>query len=107
MDSQEFAVRADDALQNLHRRLLIAGERYGFEADFNAGALAIEFDDPPAKFVVSPNAPVAQIWVSALQKSFKLDWDPARNAFALVGGPTLNDLVAQSAGQLLGEAVHL
>jgi len=107
MDSQEFRDRADDALQNLHRRLAIAGDRYGFEADFAGGALAIEFDDPPAKFVVSPNAPVAQIWVSALQKSFKLDWDPARDAFALAGGPTLKELVAQSAGQLLGEDVQL
>jgi iron donor protein CyaY len=107
MDPQEFRVRADDALQNLHRRLTVAGERYGFEADFAGGALAIEFDEPPAKFVVSPNAPVAQIWVSALSKSFKLDWDPARDAFALTGGPTLIELLAQSAGQLLGEDVRL
>src|SRR5579862_3748201 len=107
MDSQEFRDRADDALKNLHRRLAVAGEHYGFEADFAGGALAIEFDDPPAKFVVSPNAPVTQIWVSALSKSFKLDWDPAREAFALVGGPTLNELLAQSAGQLLGEEVKL
>jgi hypothetical protein len=56
---------------------------------------------------VSPNEPVAQIWVSALSKSFKLDWDPVRDAFALAGGPTLNELLAQSAAQLLGEEVHL
>jgi CyaY protein len=107
MDPQEFRDRADDALQHLHRRLMIAVDRYGFEADFNAGALAIEFDEPPAKFVVSPNSPVSQIWVSALSKSFKLEWDPARDAFALPGGPTLTELVAQSATQLLGEEVSL
>ncbi|HXP87343.1 MAG TPA: frataxin family protein [Bryobacteraceae bacterium] len=107
MDSQEFRVRADDALAHLHRRLMIAGDRYGFEADLNGGALAIEFDEPKAKFVVSPNAPVSQIWVSALSKSFKLDWDAAREAFALAGGPTLTELVAQSATELLGEEVSL
>jgi iron donor protein CyaY len=107
MDSQEFRVRADDALAHLHRRLMIAGDRYGFEADLNAGALAIEFDQPKAKFVVSPNAPVSQIWVSALSKSFKLDWDSDRQTFALPGGATLNELVAQSATELLGEPVTL
>jgi iron donor protein CyaY len=107
MDPQEFRDRADEALQHLHRRLMIAGDRYGFEADLNGGALAIEFDDPKAKFVVSPNSPVSQIWVSALSKSFKLDWDAARDAFALADGPTLNELVARSATELLGEEVSL
>jgi iron donor protein CyaY len=107
MDPQEFRDRADEALAHLHRRLMIAGDRYGFEADLNGGALAIEFDEPKAKFVVSPNAPVSQIWVSALSKSFKLDWDAARDTFAIAGGPTLNELVAQSATELLGEEVRL
>jgi frataxin-like iron-binding protein CyaY len=35
--------------------------------------LQIVFEEPaPAKFVVSPNAPVRQIWVSALSRSYKL-----------------------------------
>ena len=55
--------------------LTAASDDAEFEADFNAGALAIEFEDPPAKFVVSPNSPVRQIWVSAHSKSYKLDWD--------------------------------
>ena len=33
--------------------------------------------------MVSPNAPVRQIWVSAHSKSFKLDWDAAKEAFVL------------------------
>ena len=36
-----------------------------------------------AKFVVSPNAPVRQIWVSAMARSYKLSWSPERDAFAL------------------------
>jgi CyaY protein len=107
MDQQEFRARADEALHKLHRRLMIAGDRYGFESDLNAGALAIEFEEPAAKFVVSPNAPVSQIWVSALSKSFKLDWDAVRETFAVPGGPTLIELVARCATELLGEEVSL
>ena len=76
MDDQEFQTRAADALQDLYDRLGRAAEEHDFEADFNAGALAIEFEDPPAKFVVSPNSPVKQIWVSAHIEKLKLDWDP-------------------------------
>jgi iron donor protein CyaY len=108
MDEQEFRTRADQALEDLYRRLSAAGERHDFEADFNGGALVIEFEDPPAKFVVSPNAPVSQVWVSAQMKSFKLDWDAARNAFvAPDSGQTLVALVAGAIGQQIGEEVSL
>jgi iron donor protein CyaY len=108
MDEQEFRTRADQALEDLYRRLSAAAERHEFEADFNSGALVIEFEDPPAKFVVSPNAPVSQVWVSAQMKSFKLDWDPARNAFVTPdSGQTLVELVAAVTGQQIGEEVSL
>jgi CyaY protein len=58
--------------------------------------------------VVSPNAPVSQIWVSAHSKSFKLDWDPARGAFVLpVTGQSLAELIGSAIGQQLGETVML
>ena len=108
MDEQEFRTRADQALEDLYRRLSAAGERHDFEADFNSGALVIEFEDPPAKFVVSPNAPVSQVWVSAQMKSFKLDWVPSRNAFVLPEtGKTLTEMVAAAIGQQIGEEVSL
>jgi iron donor protein CyaY len=108
MDEQEFRQRADDALIDLSRRLTEAADQHGFEADFNAGALVIEFEDPPAKFVVSPNAPVRQIWVSARMQSFKLGWDPASNTFvAADSGQTLTDLVAKAIGQQIGAEVSL
>jgi iron donor protein CyaY len=108
MDEQEFKNRAETALDDLYRRLSAAAEDYDFEADFNAGALAIEFETPPAKFVVSPNSPVQQIWVSAHSKSFKLDWDPARGGFILPGtGQSLADLIGDAIGQQLGEKVAL
>jgi CyaY protein len=108
MDEQEFKNRAEQALDDLYRRLSAAAEEYDFEADFNAGALAIEFEDPPAKFVVSPNSPVSQIWVSAHSKSFKLDWDPARAVFVLPAtGKSLAELIGDAVGQHLGEKVQL
>ena len=108
MDEQEFKTRAEQALDDLNRRLAAPAEEHEFEVDFNAGALAIEFETPPAKFVVSPNSPVSQIWVSAHSKSFKLDWDPARVAFVLAGtGQTLAALMAEAVGKQLGEKVTL
>jgi len=108
MDEQEFRDRADEALDDLYRRLSKAAEQHDFEADFNSGALAVEFESPPAKFVVSPNAPVRQVWVSAHMKSFKLDWDPERNAFVVPGsGQTLAALMADAIGQQLNEEVSL
>jgi iron donor protein CyaY len=108
MNDQEFRTLADAALTDLHRRLSLASDRHPFEADFNSGALAIEFDDPPAKFVVSPNSPVRQIWVSAHSRSFKLDWDPVREAFVLANsGQTLAEMVGEAIGQQLDETVTL
>jgi len=108
MEQQEFKTRADQALEDLYRRLSAAGEQHDFEADFNGGALVIEFEAPPAKFVVSPNSPVSQVWVSAQMKSFKLDWDSARGAFIVPeSGQTLVELVAGAVGRQLGEEVSL
>jgi len=108
MDDQEFKTRADRALDDLYRRLSASADEHDFEVDFNAGALAVEFEAPPAKFVVSPNSPVRQIWVSAHSKSFKLDWDPARDMFVLPGtSQTLAELMGDAVGKQLGQAVSL
>src|SRR5579885_2962039 len=108
MDEQEFTRRADEALNDLQRRLAALSDEYDFEADLHAGALAIEFEDPPAKFVVSPNAPVRQIWVSAHSKSFKLDWSPNRREFTLAdSGETLPELIQKAINQQLGTTVTL
>src|SRR5689334_4920070 len=108
MDEQEFTRRAEQALDDLNRRLSSTAEEHDFEADFNAGALAIEFEDPPAKFVISPNTPVRQIWVSAHSKSYKLDWDQVESAFVLpASGETLTELIQNAISKQLGEEVTL
>ena len=108
IDEQEFKRRADEALTLLNRELIAASDDYGFEVDFNAGALGVEFEDPPAKFVISPNTPVRQIWVSANNKSYKLDWDIVENSFVhLESGDTLKALVEKAVSKHLGEEVSL
>src|SRR5205085_9393934 len=108
MDEQHFKREADRSLNSLYKRLVAAADHADFEADFNAGALAIEFEEPPGKFVISPNTPVRQIWVSAHSKSYKLDWDPARSAFVLPDtGQTLTELIQDAIGKQLGEEVAL
>jgi CyaY protein len=107
MDDLEFQRLVDRELRQLHRALIEAGDEHGFEADFNSGALTVEFDDPPGKFVVSPNAPVKQIWVSAHVKSFKLDWNETAQAFTLPTGQTLKQLMAECVTKQLGQTVDL
>ena len=108
MDEQEFKNESSQAMESLFKKLSKATEQYEFEPDFNAGALSIEFDQPKAKFVVSPNAPVRQIWVSAHSKSFKLDWDAARSAFVLPAtGETLDQMIAGAISKHLNEEVTL
>ncbi len=108
MDDQEFKKQADVALESLYKKLSAATDRYDFEPDFNAGALTIEFEEPKARFVVSPNSPVRQIWVSAHSKSFKLDWVAGQNAFVLPEtGQTLEQMIAAAISKHMGDDVQL
>jgi CyaY protein len=106
LDEKEFRTRSEEALTSLQRALEKASDNHEFEVDSNAGALSIEFDNPPAKFVVSPNAPVRQIWVSARVQSFKLDWNGS-SAFVLPDGRTLHRLIGDVIGEQIGETVSL
>ena len=108
MDEQEFRKRVDESLESLYKKLAAAADSHDFEPDFNNGALAIDFEEPKARFVVSPNAPVRQIWVSAHSKSFKLAWDESREVFALPeSGQSLADFLAEAISTHLGETVVL
>ena len=107
MDEQVFKRAADEALESARKALLAAADEHGFEVDYNAGNLTVEFEEPaPARFVISPNTPVRQIWVSALSKSFKLEWREERKAFVWPEtGEALKDLLGRVTGQHLGAAV--
>ena len=85
LDELEFRRLAEGALEVLKRHLIAREEEdeAGFEVEEQNGVLNVTFEEPPSKFVITPNTPVRQIWISALATSFKLDWDPAANAFVL------------------------
>jgi CyaY protein len=101
LSDQDFRLRADHALEDLQRAMLPAADDEGFEVELQNGILQVVFDEPrPAKFVVSPNAPVRQIWVSAMSRSYKLSWTPERSAFEL-DGESLNELVNRLAKSFL------
>jgi CyaY protein len=86
LSEQDFRLAADRALERLQHSLLPLADAHGFEVELQNGVLQLVFDDPsPAKFVVSPNAPVRQIWVSAMSRSYKLTWVPESSTFALDG----------------------
>ena len=108
MDEQEFKTRADESISRLYRKLATASDTYEFEPDFAHGALTIEFEEPKAKFVVSPNAPVRQLWISAHSRSFKLDWNAGKSEFVLAAtGQTLTEFMAEAISTQLGEPVQL
>jgi len=101
LSEQDFRLRADQALEDLQRALLPVADEEGFEVELQNGVLQVIFEDPsPAKFVVSPNAPVRQVWLSAMSRSFKLAWSPERSVFEL-DGESLNELVKRLAKTFL------
>lgn len=101
MTEQEFRLRADQALEDLQQELLPLADEAGLEVDLRNGVLQIVFEEPePAKFVVSPNAPVQQIWLSARMRSYKLAWSDDAGTFTL-DGVDLGTLVSRLAQEQL------
>jgi CyaY protein len=104
LTEQDFRLQADHALEHAQHALLPLADEDGFEVELQNGVLQIVFEEPaPAKFVVSPNAPVRQVWVSAMSRSFKLSWSSASAQFELEG-ETLDALLARLVQQFLGSA---
>jgi CyaY protein len=82
LSEHDFQKKADALFEELKKRLLRLGDQHGFDVEGESGKLEVIFEEPePTKFVVSPNTPIREIWVSALSTSFKLAWSDARNAF--------------------------
>ena len=101
LDETAFRKHADASLESLKQSLIAAEESADIEVEDQAGALHVSFEDG-SKFIISPNAPARQIWISALATSFKLDWGD--NDFVLAKtGEALKPLVARLINQQLGE----
>ncbi|MGC1905187.1 MAG: iron donor protein CyaY [Candidatus Acidiferrum sp.] len=107
MDEKDFQKKADAAFDLLKRRLLTLGDEHGFDVEGESGKLEVIFEEPEeAKFVISPNTPVREIWISALSTSFKLGWSESRNAFVLEKtGENLHAVISRVVSQQLGQQV--
>jgi CyaY protein len=102
MDELDFRCAAEGALETLKQYLFKREEddEAGFEVEEQNGVLNVLFDKPEGKFVITPNAPVRQIWISALSTSFKLDFDEGAKAFVL---PKTGEQLIQLIDRLIGE----
>src|SRR5207302_6435223 len=109
LDEQDFRRKADTAFDDLKRRLLMLGDEHGFDVEGESGKLEVIFEEPEeAKFVVSPNTPVREIWISALSTSFKLGWSDSKNAFVSEKtGEYLLEVMSCVVSQQLGAPVKL
>jgi len=104
LNEQEFRVKSDEALESAQRALLPLADTEGFEVELQNGVMNLIFEAPSeARFVVSPNAPVRQIWVSAMARSYKLSWTPAAGAFT-IESETLPQLLERLARTFLRSA---
>jgi CyaY protein len=109
MDEHDFRAKCDAALESLRRRLLELGDERGFEVEGEGDKLEVLFEEPEeARFVISPNTAVCQIWISALSTSFKLSWSDAASAFVLEKtGENLHQVMARILTQHLGSPVQV
>jgi len=109
LEEKDFQRKADAAFEDLKKRLLVLGDEHGFDVEGEAGKLEVLFEEPEeVKFVISPNTPVREIWISALSTSFKLSWNDSRKAFVLEKtGEDLHSVMARVISQQLGEEVHV
>ena len=109
LDEREFQRKSEAAFEELKRRLLDAGDEHGFDVEGESGKLEVIFEEPVlTKFVISPNAPVREIWISALSTSFKLGWSETKNAFVLEKtGENLFEVMSRVISQQLGSEVKV
>src|SRR6187397_2916747 len=102
LSEAEFRTLSEQALERLNKALSVVAEQYDAEVMYQNGVLTVEVEEPnPGKMVISPNAPVRQIWISAQSRSFKLDWDGTRFVFPSTG-ESLDTLVGRLVGEQLG-----
>jgi CyaY protein len=104
LSEQEFRIRSDEALEQARRGLMNLADQASFELELQNGVLNLVFEEPTeTKFVVSPNAPVRQVWVSAMGRSYKLAWSEELGAFALNNEP-LAPLLERLTRSFLGQS---
>ena len=107
LSEHDFQKKADAAFDDLKRRLLLLADEHDFDVEGESGKLEVIFEEPTeARFVISPNTPIREIWISALSTSFKLGWSDARGAFVHEkSGENLHQVMSRVVSEQLGEQV--
>jgi iron donor protein CyaY len=105
IDEAVFRRESDRALEALKQSLIAAEDDDGtFEFEDNNGVMNIIFENGSSKFVITPNTPIRQVWVSAQSTSFKLDWSESVSAFTLAKtGEDLKTLIQRLLRDHLGD----
>jgi iron donor protein CyaY len=107
LTERDFQQKADAAFEDLKRRMLKLADEHDFDVEGESGKLEIIFEEPEeAKFVISPNTPIREIWISALSTSFKLAWSETRSTFVHEkSGEDLRAVMSRVISQQLGTQV--
>src|SRR5277367_2769000 len=107
LEEKDFQRKADGAFEELKRRLLTLGDQHGFDVEGESGKLEVIFEEPrPEKFVISPNTPIREIWISAMSTSFNLAWSTDRSSFVLEKtGEDLFAVMSRVVSEQLGQKV--
>jgi CyaY protein len=105
IDEATFRRESDRALESLKQSLISAEDDDGsFEFEDNNGVMNIIFENGSAKFVVTPNTPIRQVWISAKATSYKLDWAESANVFTFPKtGEDLKTLIQRLLREHLGD----
>ena len=105
LDQSDFEDHSEEALEELDAAFSRLGARLPVESDYDGGVLRLTFTEPDdAIFVISPNGPARQIWVSARLQSFKFDWLEEEERWALHGtGEPLKAVLQRLAREQLGD----
>lgn len=109
LDEKEFQRKADAAFAELKKRMLVVADEHDFDVEGESGKLEVIFEEPEeARFVISPNTPIREIWISALSTSYKLGWSDQRNAFVHEkSGDDIFGVMNRVISEQLGTAVSL
>jgi len=109
LDEKDFQRKADAAFAELKKRMLVLADEHDFDVEGESGKLEVIFEEPEeARFVISPNTPIREIWISALSTSYKLGWSDTRNAFVHEkSGADIFGVMNRVISQQLGTAVSL
>ena len=109
INESEFQNKVSETIEELEELILPISDEHGFDVESAGGMLTLTFEEPTSgKFMISPNAPARQIWVSALATSYKFDWDESADSFVLdKTREPIRNVIGKLLSQQLGVAVQL